>query len=409
VNDVRPRTTLAALGTSLLLSTTAVAAFAPAASAATPTLTVSSTQALPNVVQNAHVVGRDNGQSAPYQGKSVWIFDDTILRNPDGFLTNSGAITSDLNGADGITLKSDNPFTDTSADEAGTPSEIIPLTAAEKAFQSAHAQPPCTTDTDPYCGTVYGFWPGPVVADPARHRIIFSYGKLCRGGADGSPCASGFIGVPIGTGFAQLDMNTRTVTRIKVQNPDPSITSPELTGPDDTMMWPPDGTKTWGGGQMLIQGDTLYAWGGCTAQTNICGVAKVPVGQLQNRLAWRFYTGTSNGQPVWSANPADAVSVGEIDGAAGGTVQYVPALHGYLNTYMAGISGVAVFQTAPNPWGPWTDPKTMFTGDPTNTLWDYAMFAHPEYATDGGLTQYITYYNPQTTQQELVRVNFAVH
>jgi hypothetical protein len=128
---------------------------------------------------------------------------------------------------------------------------------------------------------------------------------------------------------------------------------------------------------------------------------------MQDRLAWRFYTGTTNGQPQWSADPADAVSIGEIDGAAGGTVQYVPSLHGYLNTYMAGITGVAVYQTAPNPWGPWTDPKTMFTGDPTNTLWDYAMFAHPEYATNGGLTQYITYYNPQTYQQQLVRVDFA--
>jgi hypothetical protein len=394
----------------LLLSTAAVAAFAPAASATPPTrtLTVVSTQALPNVDQNSHVLGRDNGQSAGYHGKSVWIFDDTMLQNPDGFLSNSGAITSDLNGSDGITLKSDNPFTDTPADEAGTPAEIIQLTAAEKAFQDAHASSGCTTDTDPYCGTVYGFWPGPVVADPARHRIIFSYGKLCRGGADGSPCASGFIGVQLGTGFAQLDMNTHKVTRIKVQNPDPTITSPELSGSDDTMMWPPDSSRTWGGGQMMVQGNTLYAWGGCTSGTNICGVAKVPVDQLQNRLAWRYYSGTKNGRPQWSANPADAVTVGEIDGAAGGTVQYVPSLHGYLNTYMAGITGVAVYQTSPTPWGPWTDPKPMFTGDPTNTLWDYAMFAHPEYATNGGLTQYITYYNPQTYQQELVRVDFKV-
>jgi hypothetical protein len=404
---VRPRTTLASIGTSLAL----VATFAPPAAAATTqtiaTLTVTSTQALPNLVQNPWVEGRDNGQSAGYHGKSVWIFDDTILKDPFGFLTNSGAITSDLDASDGITLKSDNPFTDTATDEQTRPDNIIPLTAAEQAFQTDHTAP-CATGDD-YCGTVYGFWPGPVVADPARHRIIFSYGKLCRGAPDGTPCASGFIGTPLGTGFAQLDMVTHKVTRIKVQNPDPSITSPEIQGPDDTLMFPPDQGKVWGGGQMLIQGDTLWAWGGCTAD-NVCSVAKVPVAQLQNRLAWRYYAGkTRAGLPIWSKSPDDSVLMGEIDGAAGGTVQWVPALHGYLNTYMAGISGVAVYQTSPTPWGPWTTPQTMFTGDPTTTLWDYASFAHPEYSTDGGLTQYITYYNPQTEQQELVRVNFALH
>ena len=30
--------------------------------------------------QNPHVVARDNGQSAGYNGRSVWIFDDTILQ-----------------------------------------------------------------------------------------------------------------------------------------------------------------------------------------------------------------------------------------------------------------------------------------------------------------------------------------
>jgi hypothetical protein len=50
----------------------------------------------------------------------------------------------------------------------------------------------------------------------------------------------------------------------------------------------------------------------------------------------------------------------------------------------------------------------MFSGLPTTTLWDYAMFAHPEYSRRGGLTQYITYYRPETETEELVRVDFAV-
>ena len=398
---MKARMKVVTIGSSLALTCTAAFAIAPPATAAgaqTHTLTVTSTQALPAVHQNPHVVARDNGQSAGYNGRSVWIFDDTILQNPDGFLSNSGATTTDLDASDGIDLLSDNPFTDSQ----GVPSEIIPLSAAEQAFQQTHAAP-CATG-DEYCGTVYGFWPGPVVADPAHHRILFTYGKLCRGAPDGTPCASGFVGTLLGTGFAELDMSTNTVSRITVQNPDTSITSPE--GQDPTLLFGPN--LSFGSGEMTIRGDTLYAWGACDA-SNVCGLAKVPVDQLQNRLAWRYYAGTgADNAPVWSTAPADAVSVGLNNGAAGGTVQYVPALHGYLNSYMAGISNVAMYQTAPEPWGPWSTPGSMFTGLPTNTLWDYAMFAHPEYSQRGGLTQYITYYRPEDGQQELVRVDFSV-
>ncbi|HEY2672939.1 MAG TPA: hypothetical protein VGJ07_21595 [Rugosimonospora sp.] len=398
---MRARTRLAAIGTSLALASTAALAAATPAVAAddTPTLTVTSTQALPALRQNPSVEGRDNGQSAGYGGRSVWIFDDTILKNPWGFLSNSGAVTSDLDASDGIDLLSDNPFTESSQ---GRPSQIIPLSPAEQAFQQAHAAP-CATG-DEYCGTVYGFWPGPVAADPAHHRILFTYGKLCRGAPDGTPCQNGFVGTLLGTGFAELDMLTHKVSRITVENPDPSITSPE--GQDPTLLFPPN-NLSFGAGEMVIRGNTLYAWGACDATT--CGVAKVPVDQLQNRLAWRYYTGAdAHGNPVWGTDPTKATVVGMVNGPAGGTVQYVPALHGYLNTYMSSYDNVGRYQTAPQPWGPWSAPKAMFTGLPTNTLWDYASFAHAEYSRRGGLTQYITYYRPEDEQQELVRVDFSL-
>lgn len=392
---MRLRNLALGMGTAAALAATVATA---AHASGTPQLVVTQTQTLPALNQNPHVVARDNGQSAEYDGRSVWIFDDTILQNPDGFLSNSGATTTDLDGSDGIDLLSDNPFTDST----GVPTELMPLTDAESAFQAAHAAP-CATG-DEYCGTQFAFWPGPVVADPARHRIIFSYGKLCRGGPDDGPCASGFVGQAIGTGFAELDMRTDQVKRIDVQHQDPSITSPE--GTDPALMFPPD--KTFGSGEMVLRGNMLYAYGACDSD-NVCGVARVPVAQIQNRLAWRYYAGAhADGTPIWSQDMDDAVTVGANNGAAGGTVQWVPAIHGYLDTYMGGISNVGYYQTAPNPWGPWTAPRQMFTGLPTNTLWDYAMFAHPEYATNGGLTQYISYYRPEDGAQELVRVDFAV-
>ena len=98
---------------------------------ALPTATVSEEGA---IVQNSRVAGRDDGQSALFDGGSVWVFDDTTLQNPWGFLSNSGAATTDLDAADGIDLQSADVFSTTSG---GTPESLIPLTGPEQAFQTA--------------------------------------------------------------------------------------------------------------------------------------------------------------------------------------------------------------------------------------------------------------------------------
>lgn len=398
---MRIRPMLAVVGTAVAL-TTAAATPATAGTAAPPvrTLGVTTTAQLPPLRQNAHVIGRDNGQSAGYAGRSVWIFDDTMLRNPDDFLANTGAVTSDLDAADGIDLESNNPFTE---DSSTAPKQLLPLTDAERRFQDAHAAP-CATG-DEYCGTLFADWPGPVVADPARHRIIFSYGKLCRGAPDGTPCASGFVGTALGTGFAELDMRTHKVSRITVEHPDPAVIGAQPEGSDPTLMFAPG--KEFASGSMVLKDGMIYTYGRCDTTANSCALARVPAARIQDRLAWRYYTGTAgDGTPVWSTDPDKAVPVGAGNGAAGSTIQYVPALHGYLNTFMGFYDNVGRYQTAPEPWGPWTTPKAMFTGLPTDQLWDYAMFAHPEYSRRGGLTQYFTYYRPQDTSQQLVRVDF---
>lgn len=402
----RLRLPLAVVGATAALITAAAApgaAAQPAPQSAPPaprTLSVTAGAPLPVLRQEAHVVGRDNGQSAGYQGRSVWIFDDTMLRDPEGFLSNSGAVTADLDARDGIDLTSTTPF---STADTGAPTELMPLTEAESDFTDAHAKP-CAAGDD-YCGTVFGFWPGPVVADPARHRIIFSYGKLCRGAPDGTPCASGFVGTPLGTGFAQLDMRTHKVSRITVEHPDPAVTHAGPEGVDPALMFAPG--KDFAGGSMVLRDGVVYAYGRCDTTVNSCALAKVPAGRIQDRLAWRYYTGsTAAGSPVWSTDPDAAVPVGAGNGPAGSTIQYVSALHGYLNTYMSLFDNVGRYQTAPTPWGPWTAARPMFTGLPTDQLWDYAMFAHPEYARRGGLTQFFSYYRPQDGSQQLVRVDF---
>lgn len=358
---------------------------------------VSATELAP-LVQNSHVAGRDNGQSVGYQGRSVWIFDDTTMQNPDGFISNSGAVTNDLNGSDGIDVTSDNPFT---IHPGGTPQEIIPRTAAETAFEATHARSTgCTAQTDPLCGSQFAAWPGPVVADPARHRILFTYGKLCRGSDPGTPCASDFVGQPLGMGVLALDMRTHAETRLTVPASQKPLDSVE--GPDPTLLFTP--AQAFGGGGAMVINGMFYGYGNCV---NIrCAVGRVPVAHLMDRSQWRYYTGQANGAPQWSADDTKATLVMD-GGAAGESVAWNPAMHAYLDIFMDGITSNAVYETAPTPWGPWTAKQPMFTGAPPASLWDYACFAHPEYQQKGGLVQYLTYFHPGDSQLYLEKVTFS--
>jgi len=368
------------------------------ASASTAGLSVKDVQFLGAVSQNGHVSARDNGQSVEYQGKSYWFFDDTILQNPWGFLSSTAAVTTDLNASDGISLQSASVFDPT--DSAGTPAEFVPYSAAEDAFTNAHASADCTGSTDEFCGTQFAFWPGAVVADPAHHRILVFYGKLCRGGLDSGPCASGFVGQELGTGIVSVDMKTHQIARMDIEHQDPALTSPE--GADPTLQFSP--SENWGTGGAVLVGQELYAYGDCSS-TDACGVARVPIGEVQDRSAWTFYDGEQNGQPVWGTDPATAVPV-MTGGAAGETVQYDPSTKQYMNTYMPFLSDEVLFQTAPHPWGPWSTPQKMFD-TPTTSGVEYAAFAHPEYTTDNGLTRYFTYYTSSTGEQRLVKVDFT--
>lgn len=361
-------------------------------------LTVADFQILGPVDQNSHVVARDDGESVLYQGKSYWFFDDTQLQNPDGFISSSAAVTSDLNASDGITLTASNLFTES---DTSTPPEFVPYSAAETAFQNEHAASDCTNSTDQYCNMQFAFWPGDAVADPAHHRILVFYGKLCRGGPDNGPCASGFIGQPLGSGIVSVDMNTHQITRLDIQNQDPTLTSPE--GHDPTQLFPT--SQEWGNGAAILVGNTLYGYGNCDSSGN-CGIARVPIDQVTNHAAWQFYAGNdANGQPIWSADETTAVNV-MTGGAAGETVTWDPTTGLYWNSYMPYLSHQVYYQTAPDPWGPWSTPTVLYTA-PTTSGVEYAAYQHPEYTTNNGLTRYYTYYTSSTGAQELVKVDFT--
>lgn len=358
----------------------------PRFSTKTPALPAARIDSFRRLVQHGSVDGRDNGQSTRYGDRSVWIFDDTTLRDPWGFLSNSGATTTDLDATDGISLGSASPF----STKPGRPAELIPRTSTERAFERAHAKATgCTSGQDPYCGATFAFWPGPVVADEARHRVLVFYGKLCRGGADGTPC-SGTMGKGLGTGVAALDMRSGEVTRLTADN-GPTVKSVE--GVDRTMFFP-DGQGY--SSSATVVGDEAYVHGDCDYG---CRAARVPLSRLDDRSAWRFRT-----ESGWSADPERGRRTIE-PGGAGQTVFWNEALDAWVNVFMPYGTAEVKYQVGGSPYGPWSKSRTAGTV-PSGEQKPYALFAHPEYARDNGRTQYLSYYDPSDGEQTTLRLRF---
>ncbi len=370
-----------------------------APSAADPVTFSAAVPAVPSIVsaaragslrQDARVGGRDNGTSVGYNGRSYWIFDDTTLKDPWGFLSNSAAVTTDLNAADGIDLQAGTAF----STAAATPSTLIPHTAAETAFEKAHnkAATGCTSATDQYCGASFGFWPGNVVADPARDRLLVYFGKLCRGGASGTPC-SGPLGRGLGTGIAAINLGSQTVTRLSATG-HTAVNSVE--GSDPTMLWGPgEGAYS---GSNVVDG-TLYTFGGCDYWS--CRTAEVPLADVLDRTAYRYWNGSN-----WGTDVAAGVKTGPTPGSAGHTTFYDPALRSWVNMWMPYGTSSIMYQVAGRPQGPWSAGRTALVAPKGNGT-TYALFAHPEYAEKNGAVQYVTWFDAQSGDQELARIEFS--
>lgn len=400
-----------ALASALALCATTQAvlssAGSPAVAAATSYNTV--TQALGPLQQNPRIaygyggtfmLGRDNATSFGYHGNSYWFFGDTFFYGAPtaGALTtinNSGSVTPDLDASNNITLPSNSVFT---LDPVNPPTPAIAASRAETAFEAKHANSDCASVSDAYCGSKFAVWPGSVVVDPPRHRAIIFFTKICRFGKAG--CQTGFTGTVIGEGIAVMDLAKNTITRLPIKHQD-AVYSPE--GRDSTLLW---GTNGYGGNG-FISGGYLYSLYGCDVYFR-CSLTRAPITRIDDRAQWTFLTAVRGSTARWSRYPRDVVRV-VSSGAAGGTLQWVPAMKRWLDIYAVPYANDVVWQTAPQPWGPWSAPQRLFSMmAPVQTTGnDYAAFAHPEYATNGGLVQYVSYYHAGSGDLELVQATFC--
>jgi hypothetical protein len=337
------------------------------------------------VDQGSRVGDRDGGDSAAFGGRSYWVYADTTLQDPWGFRSNSAAVTTDLNAADGIQLRAGSAF----STKAAAPVTVIPHTAAETAFENAHnpARTGCTPATDQYCGAVFGYWPGEVVADPAHDRVLVFFGKICRMGGHGTPCADQWKN--LGTGIAAIDLKTGNVTRLRMTGGTP-VRSVE--GVDPTLGWAA-GQHDFTGS--VVTDGILYGRGDCDFWH--CASSRVPLADVTDLSAYRYWNGSA-----WVADPSKAVRTA----AAGGSTFYDSALKLWMNVSLPWGSNDVIYQVAGRPQGPYSKTATAITVPAGNGV-KYSMYVRTEYARDNGLTQYLTWYDNQSGDTRLARIDFA--
>jgi hypothetical protein len=129
-------------------------------------------------------------------------------------------------------------------------------------------------------------------------------------------------------------------------------------------------------GLPATEGQGVLLFGSGNYRVSSVSLAFVPTAAVEDRTAWRFFTGFEPGSdvPAWSANETDAQllfdhpCVGEL------SVTWNPYLGQWLMLYNCDLPPYAiVMRTAEKPWGPWSPPASLF--DPARDP-GYCHFIH---------------------------------
>jgi hypothetical protein len=121
---------------------------------------------------------------------------------------------------------------------------------------------------------------------------------------------------------------------------------------------------------------------------------------LKMRAAWKYYSGVQGGVPVFVTGEQNAAPLLSDPGVQEVSVRYHAATQQYIMLYMRnrsfGLQGEEsfVFRTAPDPTGPWSNPKSIL--DPTSEAYEVFMHASETFkGYDDGLYEKNDYFNPE--------------
>jgi hypothetical protein len=331
-----------------------------------PALNVGTVSDLGTIPTNPGILGRDGAVSTAFQGRSVWLYGDTFLANPNadgrGLISDSWSFTDDFNAQDGITGFQER------LDPSGAPGMILVETPAEYAFNEAHNGNPCQVEP---CGARWALWPSSIVTDTFNNRALVFYMVVSA-----LPGSFNFQGVG----------NSVAVWNDFSQQPQRPICSPPIVPDHPDLMF--DQNQPNFGSAALIHGGVLYIYG-CGIPSNGsdkgCRLAKVDPANVLNGGAWTFYAGNGN----WSPQLNEATSVMPDVNIL--SVSWNDYLQQYVAVYSQLLSDDVMIRTAPNPEGPWSGAGTLFTADRPASGNVYDARSHSEYDLNGGQKIFVTY------------------
>ncbi len=344
-----------------------------------PDLVVVNVTDLGTIKTSSKILGRDEGYSAVFQGKSVWLYGDTFLASPDAegrtLISDSWSWTSNLNAQAGITGFQERD------DAVGAPTMILPESPQELAYDRAHSGNPCQEQP---CGARWALWPSAIVADPTGAPALIFYMLVSAAPGDFN--------------FQALGNSVAIWQNFQGEPQRPTINPPVVAGHPDLLF---NQSEPNFGSTAFLNGDTLYIYGcGTPATTDKqCRLGRVSPANILNRSAWAFYAGNGN----WSSQIGDAVSVLTADNIL--NISWNAYLQEYVAIYGAPLSLDVMVRTSPAPEGPWSGELQVFTAmSPAGGGNVYDAQAHPEYNVDGGRVMYVSYSRGTGTFSSEVRL-----
>ncbi len=348
----------------------------------------------PQFTRNPHrMVGQDGAYSIPFgTDKTLWFFGDTLIGNRPGgeslwfpggkplpptdmaghsgidrLLTNTGLLLRQTNGAKG--LAEFQYITDKNGDLR----QLVPRLKDE--------------DFD----TIRVWCQHGIAIEGLVYLSYINVRMLAEG-----PLAVNFE--ILGSGMAEGRVGEWDFERL------------EHNG--DTLWWGSDVPRFGSAMVNSHDGEHVYLYGVRPAPdgAQLCYLARVRSSDIADYEAFEYLCDSS---PRWSRSVADAVPV--FSGVPNElSVAWNPWLGCWLAVHSLDLSGQIVARTAPDPWGPWSEPTLLWQCrqgkldyTPPYAPQIYAGKEHPELAGENGRILYLTYIEFEEYYPHLIEVSLS--
>ena len=365
---------------------------------------VDSTEDLgPLFVDNPHkMIGQDGAFSIPMPEKTLWFFGDTLIGRrvpgeslwfPGGkplppedmsgkgtieYMFNNTGLLVPNTGVDGVL----NDF-QYLLDESGKLKVLLPLIDGED------------RDRD-------RIW--------CQHGVSLN-GKLYLSLIKVQMMEHGFL-TGSGDGNNLLPVNFKVIgSGLAVGDPKDWEFRRLLNDKQDYIWWPAD-VPHFGSTILKVKQDPyLYFYGVMMDPSGVqcCSIARVAPEHIEDYNSYEYLV---SDKPEWSGDIRKAMTI-FTDAPSEVSVSYNDYLGAFLAVHSLQTSDKIVGRTAPNPWGPWSEPVELCTVNvddsvklPYNRL-IYAGKEHPELAEDNGKTIYVTYVEFEEYFPHLIKITFA--